>query len=45
MFEKIKMYYERGLWSKERVKMVVGKVITKKEYKEITGEDYTDLPS
>lgn len=42
MYEKIKMYYTRGLWSKRRVKMVVGKAITKKEYKEITGEDYEE---
>lgn len=40
MFEKIKSYYERGLWSRERVKMVVGKVITEEEYEEITKEKY-----
>lgn len=42
MYKKIKSYYERGLWSKERVKLVVGKAITKEEYKEITGEDYEE---
>ena len=43
MFEKIKMYYEKGLWSKERVRLVVGKAITEEEYKIITGENYFDL--
>ena len=40
MFDKIKYYYEVGLWSKQRVWNVVGKVLTAEEYKEITGEDY-----
>jgi len=39
-FEKIKLYYDKGLWSKERVWNVVGKVITAEEYEEITGEPY-----
>lgn len=41
-YEKIKSYYERGLWDKQRVFNVVGKKtgITPEEYKEITGEDY-----
>lgn len=37
---KVKNYYEEGLWSKARVHAVVGRWITKSEYKEITGEDY-----
>lgn len=39
-FEKIKNYYERGLWTKEQVYNVVGKRngITEEEYKEIVGE-------
>ena len=41
MFEKIKAYYDQGLWSKDRVKNVVGKVITATEYKKITGEKYS----
>lgn len=41
-FEKVKDYYERGLWSKPRVHAVVGKWITADEYKEITGEDYAE---
>lgn len=37
----IKRNYEKGLWSKQMVKMAVKKgVITKDEYKEITGEIY-----
>ena len=39
-FEKVKFYYDKGLWSKERVYNVVGKVITAEEYEEITGEPY-----
>jgi hypothetical protein len=38
--EKIKRYYAEGLWTKERVYNVVGKVITAAEYEEITGEAY-----
>ena len=40
MFDKIKYYYEEGLWSKQRVWNVVGKVLTAEEYKKITGEEY-----
>ena len=39
-FEKVKDYYDRGLWSKTRVHAVVGKWITAEEYEEITGEPY-----
>lgn len=40
-FEEIKMYYLRGLWKKTWVHNVVDKgLITKAEYKMITGEDY-----
>ena len=39
-FDKVKSYYERGLWSKERVRAVVGKWITANEYLQITGENY-----
>ena len=40
-FERVKYYYEAGLWSKVMVKMAVRKgVITKEQYKEITGDDY-----
>ena len=41
MFEKIKKFYDMGLWSKEQVRNAVDKgVITPEEYKEITGEEY-----
>ena len=39
-FEKVKTYYERGMWSKSRVYAAVGKWITAEEFREITGEDY-----
>lgn len=41
-FKIIKRNYDKGLWSKAMVKMAVRKgVITKEEYKEITGEVYS----
>ena len=40
-YERIKYYYESGLWSKPMVKMSVRKgVITKEQYAEIVGETY-----
>ena len=41
-FEKIKGFYDKGLWSIERVRAVVGKHlgITAEEFTEITGEPY-----
>ena len=39
-FEKVKKYYDNGIWNEARVYNAVGKWITKEEYKEITGEDY-----
>lgn len=40
-YERIKYYYEAGLWSKPMVKMAVKKgVISKDQYAEITGEAY-----
>ena len=39
MYEKIKEYYNPGLWSEERVRnMVVKGVITEEEFYDITGE-------
>ena len=41
-FETIKRNYNRGLWNAAMVKMAVRKgVITKEQYREITGEAYT----
>ena len=41
MFEKIKYYYDSGLWSKSKVRdaVVKGKITTE-EYTLITGEPY-----
>ena len=39
-FEKVKKFYENGIWNKQRVYNAVEKWITKEEYKKITGEDY-----
>lgn len=42
-FKMIKRNYEKGLWSLAMVKTAVRKgVITKEEYKEITGEEYAN---
>ena len=39
MYEKIKEYYNTGLWSEERVKNMVTKgIITEEEYKDIIGK-------
>lgn len=41
MYEKIKLYYDTGLWSKDRVyNMVKINVLTEEEYTLITGEEY-----
>lgn len=40
-FEKIKLYYDKGLWNAKMIAMAVVKgVITAEQYKEITGLDY-----
>ncbi len=39
MFEKIKRYYETGVWSEQRVREAVAKgFITPEQFKEITGK-------
>ena len=41
MKDKIAKWYKQGLWTKDMVrKAVEKKVVTKKEFKEIIGEDY-----
>lgn len=41
MFEKIKKWYESGMWTKKQVRNAVVKgKITEAEYTEITGEEY-----
>lgn len=43
LFEKIKNFYNKKLYTKEMLKQFVVKgVITPEQYKEITGEDYTE---
>lgn len=40
-YERIKYYFTAGLWNEQMVKMAVRKgVITKEQYKDITGKDY-----
>ena len=40
-YEIVNKNYEKGLWTKQLVKMAVRKgVITQEQYKEIVGEDY-----
>lgn len=40
-FEKVKRYYDSGLWNKTMVRnAVVKQWITAEEYKLITGDDY-----
>ena len=43
MYEKIKSYYDSGLWSEERVRnMVIKGIITEEEFYDITGEFYNE---
>ena len=43
MYEKIKEYYNSGLWSEERVRnMVIKGIITEEEFYEITGKFYNE---
>ena len=41
IYDKIKSYYDSGLWSEVRVRnMVIKGIITEKEYKAIIGKEY-----
>ncbi len=41
-FERVRNYYNNGLWSKKKVRDAVAKAwITAEEYREITGEPYS----
>lgn len=43
MYDKIKSYYDSGLWSEERVKnMVIKGIITEEEYNDIIGKEYEE---
>ena len=39
-YEKVKSYYDRDMWSIDRVRSAVGKWITEEEFTEITGEEW-----
>ena len=40
-YERVKYYFNAGLWSLPMVKMAVRKgIITKEQFKEITGQEY-----
>ena len=40
-YELVKRNYDRGLWTAQMVRLAVSKgVITKEQFKEITGQDY-----
>lgn len=39
-FSKVKQYFDRKLWSLEKVTSAVGKWITEEEYEEIVGMKY-----
>lgn len=39
-YEKVKGYYDRKMWSRQRVYAAVGLWITAEEYEDITGEKY-----
>lgn len=41
-FEKIKKYFDEGIWPIGWVRNAVGKKITPEEYEEITGEPYNE---
>ena len=43
MYDKIKSYYDSGLWSEVRARnMVVQEIITEEEYASIVGEEYEE---
>ena len=41
-FEKVKRYYDLGLWDIEKVRATVAKWITEEEFEIITGEKYSE---
>lgn len=43
-FERVKRYYDAGLWTKQMVLNAVGKWITAAEYAEITAEQQKAAP-
>ena len=45
MFEKIKGYYDNGLWTISQLENVVGNAISPEEYFLITGQEYKEKPN
>ncbi len=44
MYEKIKKYYEQGLWNKQRVREAVAKgIINTEQFRNITGKNYEEV--
>ena len=42
MYEKVKRYYELGVWDEDKVRNAVAKnAITPEQFKDITGKDYS----
>ncbi|GLB24914.1 hypothetical protein LXJ15735_11550 [Lacrimispora xylanolytica] len=41
-FNKVKLYYDRQVWSYDMVKRAVGLWITANEFLEITGEEFEE---
>lgn len=39
-FNKVKQYYDLGLWNMQKVESAVGKWITEAEFEEITGQPF-----
>ena len=39
-YDKVKYYYDNGLWTLDQVRNAIGKWITEEEYEEITGLEY-----
>lgn len=42
-FEKVKGFYDAGLWNEKRVQNAVGRWITEEEYRMITGMSYAGV--
>ena len=43
MYEKIKSYYDSGLWNEIRVRnMVIKSIITKEEFEQIVGKKFEE---
>lgn len=41
-YSKVKFFYDSGMWNIQKVHDAVGKWITAAEFKQITGQDYSE---